>query len=338
MHPPAHKVRLSFTAPRFLLVLAPGLVLAAACSSSGSTGPDGGAGQGGSGGLAAASGGSTGTGGHAAGGTTGGAGAGGGAGTTGGAGGTTGGGGGPGTGGAAGTQGGGSCASLPLCDTFETGTAPNPALWTVIPSDAASTFSIDTIGAHGSGHSLKVVSTNRSYLRNSTVIGTLGPVVHVRYYARFMTALGQGHGAMMVTHPTPVDQFAQQPELRFGSQDMVFHWNTDTDSANLPDVSPNGDAASFKPVALTWYCIELTINSTNGHLNVAVDGTDIPGLAEDGVATPDIDQAWVGSAQSQSRYAMFADFNLGWQSYGSGPLTVWFDDVALSGAPIGCTN
>jgi hypothetical protein len=329
MQHPSHKVTHWYSATPALLALAPCLLLAAACSSSASPAPDGGASAGGGGGISTAAGGSPGSGGHATGGGTGTA--------SGGVSGSSGASGNSGTGGAGG-PGGGGCASLPLCDTFETGTAPDPALWTVIPSDAANTFSIDTIGAHGSGHSLKVVSTNRSYLRNSTVIATLGPVVHVRYYARFMTALGQGHGAMIVTHPTPVDQFAQQPELRFGSQDMVFHWNTDTDSANLPDVSPNGDAASFKPVALTWYCIELTINSTNGHLNVAVDGTDIPGLAEDGVATPDVDQAWVGSAPSQSRYAMFADFNVGWQSYGSGPLTVWFDDVALSGAPIGCTN
>ena len=97
---------------------------------------------------------------------------------------------------------------------------------------------------------------------------------------------------MVVTHPMAVDQYTQQPELRFGSQDMVFHWNTDTDAANIPDVNPTGDATSFAPAANTWYCIELTIN-TNGHLNVSVDGNDISGLTEDGVATPGIDQAWI---------------------------------------------
>jgi len=132
-----------------------------------------------------------------------------------------------------------------------------------------------------------------------------------------------------------VDQYSQQNELRFGSQDSVFHWNTDSDSANLPDVSPSGDAASFKPVASQWYCVQLTIN-TNGHLNVAIDGTDIPGLAEDGTATPNIDQSWVNSAASLARYTTLADFNFGWDSYGGGPLTLWYDDVALSSAPIPC--
>jgi hypothetical protein len=306
------------------LVLTLGLT-AAACSTTESHGQDaasaqGGAGPGrsgqggsGQGGSSVATGGHTGSGGTAGGGT-------GGAGTS--------------TGGASG----GGCASLPLCDTFEATAAnapPDPALWTLIPTAASGTATIDTIGAHGSAHSLKVVSPDRLYLRNSTVIGTLGTVVHVRFFARFMTALAANHGALVVTHPMAVDQYTQQPELRFGSQDMVFHWNTDTDAANIPDVSPTGDATSFAPAAATWYCIELTIN-TNGHLNVAVDGNDISGLTEDGVATPSIDQTWIGSAASLSRYAAFADFNIGWQSYGAGALTVWYDDVALSGSPIGC--
>jgi hypothetical protein len=150
-----------------------------------------------------------------------------------------------------------------------------------------------------------------------------------------MTALAQGHGSMIVTHSMMVDQYSQSNELRFGSQDMVFHWNTDSDAANIPDVSPNGDAASFRPEANTWYCIELTIN-TNGHLNVSIDGADQPGLTADGVGTPDIDQQWFTGTQSTMRYTALADFNFGWQSYGSGAMTAWFDDVALSASPIGC--
>ncbi len=234
----------------------------------------------------------------------------------------------------------GGCASLPLCDDFEapSGTL-NTALWTLIPTSPGSdtTATIDTIGAHGSGHSLKVVSPNRLYLRNSTVIGTLGSVVHARFYARFMTALPMGHGAIVVTHnPAAPDQYSQNNELRFGSQDAVFHWNTDSDAANIPTVGP-GDSSSVGVTPNTWYCFELTIN-TNGHLNVSINGNDIAGLTEDGVATPNIDDAWVGSTASLMRYTAFGDFNFGWNSYGGGPMTIWFDDVALSSAPIGCIN
>jgi hypothetical protein len=286
----------------------------------------------------------TGTGGSLGGteGTTGGA-----AGVTGGAGASPGGSGGAATGGTAGGAGqatGGSggkaldCSALPLCDTFEStavGMPPSAALWTKIPTAASGTATVDSIGAHGSSRSLKVVSPDRLYLRNTSVIGMLGPVAYVRFYVRFETALAQGHAAFIVTHPMMVDQYSQSNELRLGGQDNVFHWNTDTDAANLPDVSPMGDAASFRPAAATWYCMELTIN-TNGHLNVSIDGMSQAGLTADGVATPNVDQAWVGSAVTLQRYTMLADFNFGWQSYGSGAMTLWFDDVALSSSPIGC--
>ena len=230
------------------------------------------------------------------------------------------------------------CGALPLCDSFEStavGSPPSSALWTLVPSSASGTATIDSMGAHGSAHSLKVVSPDRLYLRNTSVIGTLGNVVHVRFYVRFAAALAAGHGALIVMHPTMVDQYSQSNELRFGSQDSVFHWNTDSDAANIPDVSPNGDMTSVKPVADTWYCVELTVN-TNGHLNAAVDGMDVAGLTEDGTPTANIDQAWVGSTDSLARYKTLADFNFGWQSYGGGALTLWYDDVALSGSPIGC--
>jgi hypothetical protein len=230
------------------------------------------------------------------------------------------------------------CGSLPLCDSFEAtavGSPPSSTLWTLVPSSASGMATVDSMGAHGSAHSLKIVSPDRLYLRNTSVIGTLGNVVHVRFYVRFASALATGHGALIVTHPTMVDQYSQSNELRFGSQDSVFHWNTDSDAANIPDVSPNGDTTSFKPVADTWYCVELTIN-TNGNLSTSVDGTNVAGLTEDGMPTANIDQAWIGSTDSLARYKMLADFNFGWQSYGGGALTLWYDDVALSASPIGC--
>lgn len=229
------------------------------------------------------------------------------------------------------------CSSLPLCDDFESGTL-NTSLWTIINGNdtSAGSATIDTIGAHGSGHSVKVISNSRLYLRNSTVIGTLGPVAHVRFYARYMTALPANHGATVVTHPVLADQYTQTNELRFGSQDAVFHWNTDVD-ANIPVVGP-GDSSSVGVMANTWYCFELTINTGNGHLNVSINGNDVAGLTEDGVATPNIDQDWVGSTASLMRYTALSDVNFGWGSYGAGPMTIWFDDVALSSAPIGCPN
>ena len=317
--------RLSSNLDRLLLTALAAFFLAAACTTGQSH-------AGGTGGDSTGNGGSS----NGSGGTTGGSG-----GSTSGSGGASSGSGGhvvdaggdtPGSaGGTAGTG----CSSLPLCDDFESGTL-NTSLWTIVNGNdtSAGSATIDAIGAHGSGHSVKVMSNSRLYLRNSTVIGTLGPVAHVRFYARFMTALPGGHGAVVVTHPVPADQYLQSNELRFGSQDAVFHWNTDSD-VNIPVVGP-GDSSSVGVTANTWYCFELTINTSNGHLNVSVNGNDVAGLTEDGVATPNIDQDWVGSTASLMHYTALDDVNFGWGSYGGGPMTIWFDDVALSSAPIGC--
>jgi hypothetical protein len=233
------------------------------------------------------------------------------------------------------------CNSLPFCDDFENDTvggAPSASLWTVINGNngANSAASIDGMGAHGSGKSVKITTSNRFWLRNSSVIGTLGSVVHARFYVQFGTTLPTGHSGIFSTDPSKLDMYTDQPQLRFGVQDSVFHWNTNTDAANIPDVSPQGDALSLKPAINTWYCVELVMNSSNGHLSVSIDGNDVPGLDEDGVATANVDASWVASTASIAIYNAFAEFNIGWVPFNGGSETLWFDDVALSAGPIGC--
>jgi hypothetical protein len=250
-------------------------------------------------------------------------------------------------GGAAGTGPGGTgggavgCASLPFCDTFEAGAVgqlPSSTTWTIVNGGSApgTTATIDSIGAHGSSKSVKITTGSRFWLRNGAVIGTLGTVIHARFYVRFGMALPMGHTGIFATSPSMLDIYTDAPQLRFGTQDQVFHWNTDTDAANIPDVSPQGDALSFKPAVNTWYCVELTINRSNGHLAASIDGADVPGLAMDGVATPNVDQQWVASTASIMRYATTVEFNIGWVPFNGGTMTLWFDDVALSASPIGC--
>jgi hypothetical protein len=328
------------------VLLAVTCCFAMACVSAKSSSDDAGAGgstSGGTGGNPSGSGGSAtgGAGGHGIGG---GPGSGGGTaglgGGTGASGGTTGS-----SGGAPGTGGGGGagptdCSTLPFCDTFESSTVggqPSSTLWTVIngAGQSSATATIDSIGAHGSSKSVKIVAGSRYWLRNSTVIGTLGSVVHARFYVRFGNQPPNGHSALFSTDPMVVGQYNDFPQLRFGVQDMVFHWNTDVD-ANIPNIDPtNGDPLSFKPDINAWYCVELTIN-TDGHLNVSVDGQDYPGLAEDGVATTYVDQDWVGSSATLMRYSTLAEFAIGWVPFGGDMMTLWFDDVALSQSAIGC--
>jgi hypothetical protein len=194
------------------------------------------------------------------------------------------------------------------------------------------------MGAHNSTQSVKIVSNDRIFIRHNGLPAGIGAIVYERFYLRLGVTPAVGHNALEVTHPTMVDQYTEQPELRFGIQDLFFHWNVDDDSANLPDTSPQGEVNAFKPQINTWYCMELTIDTGTGHLAVSIDGTPQPTLLDDGTPTPNIDQAWLASTTARSRYSAVADFNLGWQDFNgqTGPMTIWFDDAALSSSPIGC--
>jgi polysaccharide lyase-like protein len=253
------------------------------------------------------------------------------------------------------------CGALALCDTFEdtmVGERPNSSLWTQDPPGPSGPR-VDSIGAHGSSHSLRVSSLEGQtvQLRNTSVIGTLGPVVHLRFYLRLAETLPDRRATLIVTHSALLEPSSNSGALRFGGWGSVYHWSTQdlrSPSPTLPDLSPNGNAASVAPAVDTWYCIELTLN-TNGSLNAAIDGVDVPGLTADDTPTPDIDQAWLENVEgtggtgntiltegSRSHYKSFADFSFGWDGAYSGwdsllhQHTLWYDDIALSSEPIGC--
>jgi hypothetical protein len=64
-----------------------------------------------------------------------------------------------------------------------------------------------------------------------------------------------------------------------------------------------------------------------------VNGTEVPGLHVDGVPTQDIDQQWL----SRTTAPRPTTLRLGWEAYGTGDDTVWYDDVALGNQPIACS-
>jgi hypothetical protein len=68
-------------------------------------------------------------------------------------------------------------------------------------------------------------------------------------------------------------------------------------------------------------------------LKTWIDGTEIEGLVVDNTPTPDIDQPWLGNANWKPS---LQDLKLGWESYAGQSMTIWFDDIALSGSRIGC--
>ena len=82
-----------------------------------------------------------------------------------------------------------------------------------------------------------------------------------------------------------------------------------------------------------WNCVEFMVDG-RGLLSTWLNGTAVPGLQVDGVPTAEIDQQW----SSKVWQPRVSDLRLGWESYGVGDDTLWFDDVAVGASRIGCLS
>jgi hypothetical protein len=230
------------------------------------------------------------------------------------------------------------CATLALCDDFESasvGGPPDATKWTVGAPDVTGTgaLAIDDGQHHSGARSVKVTGqggySNHIFFTNKSVIGTLGPVVWGRFYVRVSDALGDGH----VTFVAMTDGADGGKHLRMGGQSKILMWNRESDDATLPALSPAGIAKSEPLPTGQWLCVEFMIDGPAGLMQTWVDGAEVPGLHLDATPTPDLDEQWLRKANWRPA---LTDFALGWESYAGQAMTLWFDDVALDAARVGC--
>lgn len=230
-----------------------------------------------------------------------------------------------------------------MCDGFETGTAgaaPDAARWSVGgPNcfDGSGKAVIDAAVAHGGSKSVRI-DPGGSYCGHAfignTAINTLGSVRYGRFWIRLANALGSEHVTFVSLHEANDSTPGSAQELRIGGQSGILMWNRSKDDATLPSLSPAGISMSVAVPALTWTCVEFRIDQDQATIQTWVNGDAPPGLQEDGVATADVDQAWLN--QLPGWRPSLTDFKLGWEAYGGATNTVWIDDVAVGAVRIGC--
>ncbi len=234
------------------------------------------------------------------------------------------------------------CAALPLCDGFESDTpGVAPAGWTVTmgcdpntvngPVDGGGlTVSVDDAEHHGGTRSLRVVGGDSCgfYAANSAALARLGPQVFVRFWARFSAGATPNHNGFVSMATTGGDH------LRLGFQDQVVAWNAQRSDATLPDMDPQGTSTSFAPAAQTWTCIEFHVDEGTGQMDLWANGgpETVAGLSWNGSPVQGISDQWGRGAPSPLVLSTFA---IGWLGLNDQE-TVWFDDVALGDARIGC--
>ncbi|MDG4789055.1 cellulose-binding domain-containing protein [Micromonospora sp. WMMD1102] len=228
------------------------------------------------------------------------------------------------------------CGTAVLCDGFENQTGSTPSGdWAVSYPDCSGsgTASIDTSVAHQGTRSVRINGAvgycNHVFVGSTRNLSGVGAVRYARLWVRHTTALPTSH----VTFLAMRDAADGNRDLRMGGQNGALQWNRASDDATLPEQSPNGVALSMPLPVNQWSCLEFMVDGTQGRLSTWVNGTAVTGLTADGTPTHDVDGQWYNRADWRPN---LTDLRLGWESYGEGADTLWFDDVALGSSRIGC--
>jgi len=231
----------------------------------------------------------------------------------------------------------GGCGSAVICDGFENQAAGTPSGdWGLnFPNcSGAGTAAIDTTTAHSGSKSLKVTGVanycNHVFVASTKNLSGIGPVWFARFYVRHTTALPSQHITFVAMHDA---NDGTNNDLRMGGQNGALQWNRQSDDATLPAQSPVGVSLSVPLPTDTWSCVEFMVNGSAGTMDTWVNGSQVAGLHEDGTPTADIDQQWLSRTNWRPS---LTDFRLGWEAYGDGSDTLWYDDVALGSSRIGC--
>lgn len=225
------------------------------------------------------------------------------------------------------------CPSGAFCDGFEsqTGSVPTGDWSLMFPNcQGTGTATVDSSVSHSGGKSVRINGRagycNHVFL--ATTRGMTGSGLYVRFYVRHTTALPESH----VTFAAMKDTADGGKDLRMGGQNRALQWNRESDDATLPEQSPAGVAQSVPLAVNQWSCVEFGV--TGSELRTWLNGNEVPGLRADGVPTPDVDAQWLRRAGWRPS---LANFRLGWESYGNGDDTLWFDDIVMAPSRIGCS-
>jgi hypothetical protein len=228
------------------------------------------------------------------------------------------------------------CATDGFCDDFESQTGTQPAgRWAVQFPDCSGTgtAAVDGAVAHSGTRSLRI-NGGTGYC-NHVFVGTdlaglpAGSPLYVRFWVRHTTALPTQH----VTFLTMTDAADGGRDLRMGGQNAALQWNRESDDATLPEQSPAGVALSAPLPVNQWTCVEYRVEPAAGRLDTWLNGTAVTGLTVDGTPTHDVDGQWL---RRGAWHPNLTDLRLGWESYGEGADTLWYDDLAVGTTRTGC--
>ncbi|KAF2726550.1 hypothetical protein EJ04DRAFT_517755, partial [Polyplosphaeria fusca] len=152
--------------------------------------------------------------------------------------------------------------------------------------------------------------------------------IYVRTWVKASKALTDSH-VSFITMPDSAQ--GSKKHLRIGGQSKILMYNRESDDATMPDLSPQGIAASKALPTGAWSCFEYHLG-TDGSIETWLNNVTIGALTvKTGTSNPNAAQ-WQRSSYKPKITAV----NFGWESYGGDANTLWYDDIAVSSTRVGC--
>ncbi|KAI1400546.1 hypothetical protein F4819DRAFT_487461 [Hypoxylon fuscum] len=217
-----------------------------------------------------------------------------------------------------------------VSEDFESGW--DQAAWPIYAPDCnqGGKVSLDSSTAHGGKNSIRVDGAG-GFCGHQFVGTTKVPSgeVYVRAYIKASKAFTDSH-VSFITMPDSAQ--GTNKHLRIGGQSKILMYNRESDDATLPDLSPQGIAASTALPTGDWQCFEYHLG-TDGTVETWLNDKAIDGLtSKAGVANSNAAQ-WQRSTVKPKVTGVY----FGWESYGGDTNTFWFDDIVVDSAKIGCS-
>jgi len=213
-------------------------------------------------------------------------------------------------------------ATLPLCESFESGTLDTTLWRTTRTGDA--TLTVDDLHAARGTHALHIKTTtgggsNFAYIKETKTFPATNNVLYGRMFVWFEDALTtDGHFSLAEGAGT-----GTAGVIRFGGQFKAFGVGTDGGSSG--DWT-DSDRTKLVPTQ-TWICAEFQFDGPTHTFHVWWDDMERPMLTS-----------------GPSKHASFTmpTFNglwFGWWMYNlAEPQELWIDEIAVDYKPIGCAK
>ncbi|KAH9890246.1 hypothetical protein F4778DRAFT_753108 [Xylariomycetidae sp. FL2044] len=205
------------------------------------------------------------------------------------------------------------------------------AAWPIYAPDCnqGGKVSLDTSTAHSGTNSIRVDGAGGfcGHIFFGTTAVPSGDI-YVRAYIKASKAFTDSH-VSFITMPDSAQ--GSNKHLRIGGQSKILMYNRESDDATLPDLSPQGIAASKALPAGEWQCFEYHVGA-DGTIETWLNGEAVDGLTSvAGVANANAAQ-WQRSTVKPKPTAIY----FGWESYGGDTNTFNYDDIVVDSARVGC--